>query len=62
MVDSKALKKVVIVGGGWAGARLAYELERSKVPLDVILVDTKEYFEVCSPCFFDMARVTQQTL
>ena len=36
------MKKVVVVGGGFAGAYVARNLERS---FDVTLIDTKDYFE-----------------
>jgi NADH dehydrogenase FAD-containing subunit len=39
-------KKLVIVGGGFAGGRLAYEIEKAKVPVSVTLVDTKDFYEV----------------
>ncbi len=36
------MKKVVVVGGGFAGSQIAKELENN---FDVILIDTKDYFE-----------------
>ncbi|MBI5804292.1 FAD-dependent oxidoreductase [Candidatus Pacearchaeota archaeon] len=36
------MKKIVVIGGGFAGSHIAKQLERK---FDVILVDTKDYFE-----------------
>lgn len=36
------MKKVVVIGGGFAGSRIARKLENS---FDVTLIDTKDYFE-----------------
>jgi NADH dehydrogenase FAD-containing subunit len=47
MAASAKETRVVIVGGGFAGAQLAHRLEMSKAPLHITLVDRKEYFEVC---------------
>ncbi len=38
----KSMKRVVIVGGGFAGAYVARNLEKK---FDVVLIDTKDYFE-----------------
>ena len=36
------MKKVVVIGGGFAGAYIARHLEKD---FDVTLIDTKDYFE-----------------
>lgn len=44
-------KKVVIVGGGVAGANLAKALEKKNI-FDVTLVDTKDYVEVLCTAWY----------
>ena len=39
---------VVVIGGGFAGITVAHGLEKSRA-VDITLVDTKDYFEVCTP-------------
>jgi len=41
-LDVKRMKKLVVVGGGFAGSFIARELQRD---FNVVLIDTKEYFE-----------------
>src|SRR3989338_3462411 len=36
------MKRVVVLGGGFAGSKIAKKLEKD---FDVILIDTKDYFE-----------------
>lgn len=37
---------VVVIGGGFAGITVCHGLEKSKA-VDITLIDTKDYFEVC---------------
>lgn len=54
---------VVVIGGGFAGITVCHGLEKSKA-VDITLIDTKDYFEVCdarpfSPfLFFPNHRLT----
>ena len=48
LAPKKRQCRVVIIGGGFVGASVAHQLDRVK-DIDVTLIDTKSYFEVC--CF-----------
>jgi NADH dehydrogenase FAD-containing subunit len=39
-------KKIVVIGGGFGGARLIQEIATKAKSIDLILIDNKEYFEV----------------
>lgn len=40
------MARVLVVGGGFGGLRVVHELQRSKCPVEITLVDRKSYFEV----------------
>ncbi|KAH3762259.1 serine/threonine-protein kinase STE20 [Pelomyxa schiedti] len=50
-LDRHNRQRVVIVGGGFGGAFVAKELAKNFMALDVVLIDTKEYFENTSAIF-----------
>ena len=43
--------RIVIIGGGFGGAAVAKALEKMYMKMDVVLIDTKDYFENTSAIF-----------